>query len=223
MTERTEDAQLQALRAFLLLCSLGGDWPGKLVLVRSLGPEGRAFSVAATIAGAACLVVESRAEVCRTAFRAGACDFVVNSVDEALRILKNEVRKRKPVSVAVAMPETAAIEELAARGVVPAVFLTGPGGEQDGRFAELGARLIEPGERDALVAEYATRHGLAAREFGFSSAAELAEFDRRLARVIPEGDPRRQWVASASRFFYRERPLRRVAYLTADEKARRRR
>src|SRR3569623_3134903 len=112
MTERADDAQQMALRAFLLLCSLEDDWPGKLVLVRGLDADGTAVSVAATSAGGACLAVDSRAEVCRAALRAGACDFVVNSVDEALRILKNEIRKRKPVSVAVAMAEAAALGEL---------------------------------------------------------------------------------------------------------------
>ena len=217
MTERTEHAQSAALRAFLLLCSLGGDWPGRLVLVRGLDAEGRAVSVAASIAGAACLAIESRADVCRAALRAGACDFVVNSVDEALRILKNELRKRKPVSVAVAMPDRAALEELAERGVAPDLFVAGASGETAARFAEFGARVIQPGDVHAVVAEYAARRGLAVREFGFGTPAELAEFDRRLAGVIPEGDPRRHWAASASRFFYRERPLRRVAYLTPDE------
>src|SRR5690348_12216796 len=123
MTERADDAQSMALRAFLLLCALEDNWPGKLVLVRGLDAEGRAASVASSIAGAACLALDSRAEVCRATLRAGACDFVVNSVDEALRILKNEIRKRKPVSVAVAMPEAAALEELLGRGVAPEAYI----------------------------------------------------------------------------------------------------
>jgi urocanate hydratase len=181
--------------------------------VRGLDTEGRAVSVAASIAGAACLAVESRAEVCRAALRAGACDFVVNSVDEALRILKNELRKRKPVSVAVAMPESAALEELAARGVAPEVFV-GKGGE---RFAEFGARLVESTGATGLMAEYVAARGLSVQEFWFGSAAELKDFDQRVAGVVPDGDPRRRWVTSAPGFFYRERPPRRVVYLTGDE------
>ena len=34
---------------------------------------------------------------------------MVNSVDEALRVLKNEIRKHKPVSVALSMDEAAAL------------------------------------------------------------------------------------------------------------------
>lgn len=201
MTERTEDAQAAALRAFLLLCTLRLDWQGRLVLVRGLGTPGRGISVAASIHGAACLALDARPEVCRAALRAGACDFVVNSVDEALRILKNEIRKRKPVSVAVAMPEEPALEELAGRGVAPEASFTSAVETLDGACA------------------YAAAHELAVHEFQFSSAQELGVFDQRLLAAIPEGDPRRRWAALASGFFYRERPFRRVAYLTAGEAA----
>jgi hypothetical protein len=221
MMERTEDAQGEALRAFLLLCELGQDWPGKLVLVRGLDAEGRAMSVAASIAGAACLAIDSRADVCRATLRAGACDFVVNSVDEALRVLKNEIRKRRPVSVALVTAEAAALEELAERGVAPDVFVStnGPGDAVGGRFAGLGARIVGAGARDAatLANDYARPRGLAEREFRFGNAAELQEFDRRLVAMVPEADPRRRWASLAPGFFYRDRPLRRVAYVTAAE------
>jgi urocanate hydratase len=178
------------------------------------------MSVAASIAGAACLVVDSRAEVCRATLRAGACDFVVNSVDEALRILKNEIRKRRPVSVAVAMAETVALAELAERGVAPELFVeTGVAlNPVGGRFAEFGARIVGAGGLDpaTLVDGYARSRGLALREFRFGNAAELQEFDRRLA-AMPEADPRRRWASLAPGFFYRDRPFRRVAYVTAAE------
>ena len=213
MTERTEDAQSAALRAFLLLCALGDDWRGRLVLVRGLDAEGRAVSIAASVAGAACLAVDSRAEVCRATLRAGACDFVVNSVDEALRILKNEVRKRKPVSVAVAIGEAAALEELLERGVVPDLFVAGSD-EFGVPFAELGARLVSEVEAATLVDGYAAARGWVMREFQVTTAEELRVFDQRLAAAIAEADPRRRWAAVAPGFFYRERPYRRVAYLT---------
>ena len=221
MTERADDAQQMALRAFLLLCSLADDWPGKLVLVRGLDAEGRAVSVAATIAGAACLALDSRADVCRATLRAGASDFVVNSVDEALRILKNEIRKRKPVSVAVAMLEAAALEELAERGVAPEALVctTASAADASGGFGQFGTRIVEAGDMPKLVANFAVAHQLAIREFCFTTPEELREFDRRLAGCIPEGDLRRRWAALAPGYFYRERPPRRVAYLTDPEAA----
>jgi urocanate hydratase len=219
MTERTADAQSQALRAFLLLCALGQDWPGRLVLVRGLDAEGRAMSVAASIAGAACLAVDSRPEVCRATLRAGACDFVVNTVDEALRVLKNEIRKRKPVSVALATAESAALEELAERGVAPDVFVStsGPVDRVAAQFAGLGSRIVGGLDAATLVDYYARARGLVEREFRFGNAAELQEFDRRLVEAVPEADPRRRWASLAPGLFYRDRPFRRVAYVTAAE------
>jgi hypothetical protein len=147
----------------------------------------------------------------------------VNSVDEALRILKNEIRKRKPVSVAVAIAETAAVEELAERGVAPEVFVE-TGGAVDpvgGRFAELGARIVAAGGLDpaTLVDDYVRARGLELREFRFANAAELQAFDRRMVAAAPEADPRRRWASLAPGFFYRDRPFRRVAYVTGDEAA----
>lgn len=178
------------------------------------------MSVAASIAGAACLAVDSRAEVCRAALRAGACDFVVNSADEALRILKNEIRKRKPVSVAVAMAEDAALAELAERGVAPDVVPSSAEGDPfAARFIELGARVIGAEESTGQVREYAAARGLSLHEFRFASGEELRTFDQRLASATAEDNPRRRWALVAPGFFYREQPHRRVAYLTSDEAA----
>ena len=223
MAERTEDAQTQALRAFLLLCALESApdaWPGRLVLVRGLESEGRAVSVAATIAGAACLAIDARAEVCRATLRAGACDFVVNSTDEALRILKNEIRKRKPVSVVVATDEQAALEELAARGVAPYVFVLskmddlGIAGE---RFPEFGTRIVTPGDFARIAAEYTSARGLEVREFRFATAQELNDFDRKFARMGPRDELLSRWAMLAPGFFYRERPFRRATCLSPDD------
>jgi urocanate hydratase len=240
MTERTEDAQQQALRAFLLLCALAPEaagpksppdaWQGKLVLVRGLDAEGRAISIAATIAGAACLALDARTDVCRATLRAGACDFVVNSIDEALRILKNEIRKRKPVSVAVAMPEPPALEELVARGVAPEAFLvtTPAAAEPVGtRFAEFGTRIVAAAgssecilDSGKLIDDYATTDQLSLQEFQFATAQELRDLDHRLAAAVPATDLRHRWATLAPGFFYRDRPYRRVAWLTAAEVAR---
>ena len=123
MAERAEDFQVElALRAFSVLCALAEDlgrkdWAGALMVGCGLGPGGPALALAGNIAGAGCLAIEAQAAVCRAALRSGACDFVVNSVDEALRILKNEIRQRRPVSVGLAMEPNAALKELMERGV----------------------------------------------------------------------------------------------------------
>jgi urocanate hydratase len=44
---------------------------------------------------------------------------LVNSLDEALRILKNEIRKRETVAVCIASPPQAVEREMLERGVLP--------------------------------------------------------------------------------------------------------
>ena len=53
-------------------------------------------------AGAATLTASASAEAGKQAMREGVVDFLVTTLDEALRILKNEVRKHETVAVCVA-------------------------------------------------------------------------------------------------------------------------
>src|SRR4029079_6547665 len=54
--------------------------------------------------------------------KTGYCDFMVNTLDEALRILKNAVRKKENVSVGLVGNCADVIPELADRGVVPDIL-----------------------------------------------------------------------------------------------------
>lgn len=230
-----EDPQSAALRAFTLLSALRADWRGALIVACGLGSGGSALSVAANIAGAGCLVIEPQAEISRAALRSGACDFVVNTVDEALRVLKNEIRQRRAVSVGLTLGWAAALQELLDRGVLPEMFASFAG--------EAGAREIEAAARalatlgtlvvafDGASGEFvigATERlerfirdcGLHFESAVFSSSEELRAYDERIAQAIPATDPRRRWCAGAPRFFHRDRPYRRVVYLTADERER---
>jgi urocanate hydratase len=230
MTERAEDAQLATLRAFTFLSSLRPDWGGALIVACGLTAGGEQFSIAANIAGAGFLAVESKADICRAAMRSGACDFIVNSVDEALRILKNEIRKHKPVSVALSMNEASALDELLERGVQPEMFArfgeaskVAEGAAR--RFSALGAMVAEFDHKsslgldaDAKLEEFAAQRGLSSVAFLLADAEQLRDRDAQLLRLVPPDDPRRRWFAAAPRFFHRERPYRRVAYLTSAER-----
>jgi urocanate hydratase len=230
MTERAEDAQLATLRAFTFLTSLRPDWGGALIVACGLTVGGEQFSIASNIAGAGFLAVESRPEVCRAAMRSGACDFIVNSVDEALRILKNEIRKHKPVSVAVSMDEAATLEELLERGVQPELFAafgegTMPAEAAASRFNALGAIVAEFDRKsgiglnaNAKLDEFTAGRGLNLASFALPDAGQLRSRDAELLQLVPPADPRRRWFASAPRFFHRERPPRRLAYLTSAER-----
>ena len=119
MGERVKGVQADALRAFSALFAVRENWGGALVLNVGLGPTGAAISIAASIAGAACLSFEADGARAREALRSGACDFVVNTLDEALRVLKNEVRRKRPVSVGLEGGVDANLEEMIERGVAP--------------------------------------------------------------------------------------------------------
>lgn len=96
---------------------------GKLFYAGELNSETRALIVAANIAGAATLAALADAEARKQFMREGIVDFLVTSLDEALRILKNEVRKRETVAVCVALEseisEAEFAREMIERGVRP--------------------------------------------------------------------------------------------------------
>jgi urocanate hydratase len=84
-----------------------------------MGGMGGAQPLAATMAGAAFLGIDVDPERIKKRLRTGYCDFMVNSLDEALRILKNAVRKKEAVSVGLVGNCADVVPELATRGVVP--------------------------------------------------------------------------------------------------------
>jgi urocanate hydratase len=96
-----------------------GDLAGKLVATGGMGGMGGAQPLAATMNGAAILDVEVDPERIKRRVKTGYCDVMVNSLDEALRILKNAVRKREAASVGLVANCADVIPELARRGVVP--------------------------------------------------------------------------------------------------------
>jgi urocanate hydratase len=232
-----QDFQAEVLRAYMALSMLRPEWGGALIVACGLGGRGAALALAANIAGGACLVIDERSEVCRAAMRAGACDFVVNTVDEALRALKNQVRQRKPLSVALELGVAPALDELMERGVQPELFAAsgfdGPSNDGEitaramGMFGERGALLVDfdgsmrgAGAIDASATldTYARERGLRMESFVFASAQELRAFDAKLLATLPSPDPRYRWCTSAPRFFHRERPHRRVVFLTQQER-----
>jgi hypothetical protein len=95
------------------------DLGGQLLYVGELDETSRALAVAANIAGAATLAASALPAALRHSQREGSIDFVVNSLDEALRILKNEIRKHEPVAVAVSLAPEVIEAAMLDRGVLP--------------------------------------------------------------------------------------------------------
>jgi urocanate hydratase len=100
----------------------GGDLAGKLVASGGMGGMGGAQPLAATLNGAAYLGIDIDPERIKRRVKTGYCDVMVNDLDEALRILKNAVRKREAVSVGLIGNCADVIPELAERGVVPDIL-----------------------------------------------------------------------------------------------------
>ncbi len=101
---------------------LGGDLAGKLIVSGGMGGMSGAQPLAATMTGACYLGIEVDPERIKKRLRSGYCDFMVNSLDEALRILKNAVRKKENISVGLVGNWGDIISELADRGVVPDIL-----------------------------------------------------------------------------------------------------
>jgi urocanate hydratase len=99
-----------------------GDLSGKLVVTGGMGGMGGAQPLAATMNGAAFLGIDVDPERIKKRVKTGYCDVMVTSLDEALRILKNAVRKREATSVGLVGNCADLIPELAKRGVVPDVL-----------------------------------------------------------------------------------------------------
>src|ERR1051325_7858165 len=97
----------------------GGDLSGKLIVSGGMGGMGGAQPLAATMTGAAFLGIDVDPQSIKKRLKTGYCDFMVTSLDEALRILKNAIRKKENVSVGLGGNCADVIPELAARGVVP--------------------------------------------------------------------------------------------------------
>src|SRR5262250_2984556 len=97
----------------------GGTLAGKLVVTGGMGGMGGAQPLAATMNGAAFLGIDVDPERIKKRLKTGYCDVMVTSLDEALRILKNAVRKGEATSVGLVGNCANVIPELAKRGVVP--------------------------------------------------------------------------------------------------------
>src|ERR1700746_3344553 len=96
-----------------------GSLSGKLVVTGGMGGMGGAQPLAATMNGAAFLGIDVDAERIKRRVKTGYCDVMVTQLDEALRILKNAVRKSEATSVGLVGNCADLIPEMARRGVLP--------------------------------------------------------------------------------------------------------
>ena len=98
------------------------DLTGRLIVSGGMGAAGGALPLAAVMLGATFLGIEVDGERIRRRIRAGYCDYCVNTLDEALRILKNAVRQKQGVAVGLVGNCAEVVPELASRGVLPDIL-----------------------------------------------------------------------------------------------------
>ncbi|MBS1821181.1 MAG: hypothetical protein JST61_04290 [Acidobacteria bacterium] len=235
-----DEIQPRALEALTALYEIKPSWEGAVILSLGLDTRGSALAIAGNIAGAVTLAVDNDSAHLRGVVRSGACDFVVNTFDEAVRAMKNEVRKRAPLSVALAMDTDRAIAEVLDRGLVPQLFacsIDDPSSREPAAYAAsqlslLGADLLSNSTAPILPSEFdrwlhvgqladtlAERNGWCLSTMTFDTPAALRAFDYRASGLLdPEDHLRRRWLDAAPRVLQRQHPPRRSLWLTSSEK-----
>ena len=96
-----------------------GDLAGKWILTAGLGGMGGAQPLAATMAGASMLAVECQSDRIDVRLRTGYLDTRADKLDDALAIIDQAVREKKPVSVGVLGNAAEILPELVERGIKP--------------------------------------------------------------------------------------------------------
>lgn len=186
---------------------------GRMLLVDGLADEGDALLIAASIAGAASLVLETRIEAVRYCVRNGIVDFAVRTLDESLRILKNEIRKRQPVAVLLESEPAGVLAEIVERGAQPDVIRwTAPDASIE--------MLMERGAQAAPPADHAELHrtGTVCWRAGEGGGAVLRQVDLLAAGTLPQDDAARQnWIARAPRYLPRAMRLERCVTMNESE------
>jgi urocanate hydratase len=97
----------------------GGDLTGKWILTAGLGGMGGAQPLAAVMAGASCLAVECQPSRLEMRLRTRYLDRQASNLDEALEIMAQSSRDKKPVSVGLLGNAADIFPELVRRGVRP--------------------------------------------------------------------------------------------------------
>jgi urocanate hydratase len=212
--------------------NFNGTLAGKLVIACGLGAVGGAQPLAATLHGAAALGIEPDAERIKQGVKSGYCEIMVNDLDEALRILKNSVRRHEPASVAVVGESEKLLPELAARGIVPDLVLTNfrerrvdadplalPGVAELQRLGALllDAETVDRGTFGAGASDDSAPITCIALS---GNARDIAHSDRLLLELFPANEHLQCWLPLAKRHVRFQGLPARVVWLTGAEQLR---
>jgi hypothetical protein len=194
-----EDVQRQTLRIYGELVAKRDGWGGHFVFADREGSSATGLPAAVSIAGGCTLVVDPDMATVKRVFRQGGVDFVVHTLDEAVRVLKNEIRKQRPLGVAlIADPETT-IAEMSERGIQPDLHWS-----RDAlALSQLDAWLSDRGWMEVSLPARARR----------TLEAET------LALLPPSDHIRRRWIERVAHYQRPTQETSRLCWLTANEAA----
>jgi urocanate hydratase len=198
------ETQLQTLRLYAELITRRETHAGTLTFAHGAQSSATGLPAAVSIAGGTTLLLDPDTATVKSVFRTGGLDFVVNTLDEAIRVLKNEIRKHTPLSVALTADPAVILAEMRERGIQPDFEVSI--GEIPTNLAlttlslEIHNGLIQP-----------TAHALAwlaAREWTETwlpteTTADLRTLDQRLAASLVShvaDTHRRQWLSRISHY-----------------------
>jgi len=97
----------------------GGDWSGKWILTAGLGGMGGAQPLAATMAGASCITIECQRSRIEFRLRTRYVDVMAETLDEAMALLEQSFRDKKPLSIGLLGNAADLLPEMVKRGVRP--------------------------------------------------------------------------------------------------------
>jgi urocanate hydratase len=100
----------------------GGDMKGRLVVSAGLGGMGGAQPLAATMNGAACLMIEVDSSRIEKRIETRYLDVMADNLDHALELVLKAKEERKPLSVGVLGNAAEILPEMNKRGIVPDVL-----------------------------------------------------------------------------------------------------
>ena len=214
--------QLQAIRAERFPDAAADGLAGLLLTCVGFGLEGAELALATTISGGTFLGIDPSTEHLKAAVHNGSCDFMVNTLDESLRVLKNELRKKKALSVGLLGEGAAILPAMVERGVQPDLVADSGASEREPAriyqpalltFVERGAVQV-----DTQVAKYSHTAGFVEVLWTAASLADLRRMDDLALRELPADDSiRRRWLQHAPGCFHRQRPLQRVLGMHSEE------
>ncbi len=212
--------QLQAVRAERFPDASANDLAGFLLVCVGFGREGAQLALATTISGGTFLGIDPSTEHLKAAVRNGSCDFMVNTLDESLRVLKNELRKKKALSVGLLGEAAAILPAMVERGVQPDLMADAADSESARLDRPALHTLLDRGAVpvDARAANVVHLSGFLEVIWTAASLADLSRMDQLALRELPADDSiRRRWLQHAPGYLHRQRPLQRVLGMHAEE------